>query len=634
MHLKDYLDDLASQYMTRPLPDVSNLAELEEWQTQRRRALFEQWGLSAWAALLGTTPEHQVTRSVDAVDHLIERLWIRTLPDLVVTANMYLPSGLDGPAPAILYLCGHSPRQKLHYQEHARRFAQLGFVTLIVDTVQHGEIPGTHHGSHLEGAFHWMSRGYSPAAAETWNAMRAIDLLVARDDVDAARIGVTGHSGGGAVSWWVAAADPRVRAIAPSSGTGGEASHLRDHTLDGHCDCYFPSWTDGTTSIETYAMVAPRPVLVVAPRYDEIFHPDSPAAIVDRLSTLYRTTGREQDLRMCSVEAGHQYTSASRRAIFAWMLTHVAGVPTTPEDIDDIDGIVHPDEDLQVLTASEPLPPQRNAALPGWFRGPRPQLPERERVREQLRNLILQLSPINPANAPVRIERRYLRADRLTDDLRIDSERTVSLAAILARTLPGGRPGDEDSAAAPDPAVASSALRAGDDSPLPAPPSGGVLTIDLRSPEDGGRRWWTAFSTRWPAPGAHAIFDVRGTGDTGFHPGQAWHLRRAAAMLGRTLPMMRIHDTLSAVHALSRVAQPESTVLRAEGDLAVVALFAAVMEPRITKVHVAQLPPTLDSATNPTGQNDIIEVLHALRIADIPELLTLVDVTQLDNYRK
>lgn len=96
--------------------------------------------------------------------------------------------------------------------------------------------------------------------------MRGIDLLCARSDVDPDRIGATGHSGGGAVSWWVAATDPRVRAIASSSGTAKEASHLRSHTLDGHCDCYFPSWRDGTAIHETYALVAPWPVLVVAPR--------------------------------------------------------------------------------------------------------------------------------------------------------------------------------------------------------------------------------------------------------------------------------------------------------------------------------------------------------------------------------
>ncbi|MGO3288719.1 alpha/beta hydrolase, partial [Brachybacterium sp.] len=556
MHLKDYLDDLATRYTVRPLPAVTDVAGLETWQAQRRQDLFEQWGLSRWAELLGTTPEHRVTGTVEAADHRIERLWIRTLPDLVITANLYVPTGLKAPAPAILYLCGHSPRQKFHYQEHARRFAQLGFVTLIVDTVQHGEIPGTHHGSHLEGAFHWMSRGYSPAAAEAWNAMRAIDLLAARDDVDAARIGATGHSGGGAVSWWVAAADPRVRAIAPSSGTGGEASHLHDHTLDGHCDCYFPSWIDGTASIETYAMVAPRPVLVVAPRHDEIFHPCSPAAIVDRLGELYRVAGREQDLQLCSVEAGHRYTSASRRAISAWMLTHVAGIPTAPEEISDVDGVVHPDEELRVLPTTAPLPSQRNATLPAWFRDRPPSPTDPERVREQLRALVLRLSPIDPKDAPVRISRRYLRGDRLTEDLRIDSEPAVPLAAILSRALPGERPGDEDSTVVPRPDAATSGRAEVDDLPLPAPATGGVLTIDLRSPEDGGHRWWTEFSARWPVAGAHAIVDVRGTGDTGFHPGQAWHLRRASAMLGRTLPMMRIHDTLCAVHALQHVSQP------------------------------------------------------------------------------
>ena len=60
----------------------------------------------------------------------------------------------------------------------------------------------------------WQARGYTPAAVECWNGMRALDYLQSRPEVDPDRLAVTGISGGGAASFWVAAADERVKVAA------------------------------------------------------------------------------------------------------------------------------------------------------------------------------------------------------------------------------------------------------------------------------------------------------------------------------------------------------------------------------------------------------------------------------------
>src|SRR5262249_36953765 len=141
--------------------------------------------------------------------------------------------------PAILYVCGHSARgrdgNKTAFQDHGYWFANNGYICLIVDTLQLGEIPGGHHGTYwrttghykawgltpkpeTEARWGWLSRGYTPAGVECWNGVRGIDYLVSRPDVDPKRIGVTGISGGGAATFWVAAADERVQVAVPVSG--------------------------------------------------------------------------------------------------------------------------------------------------------------------------------------------------------------------------------------------------------------------------------------------------------------------------------------------------------------------------------------------------------------------------------
>ena len=173
-------------------------------------------------------------------DVLIDKLHYQSKPGLYVTANLYRPTNRERKRaeklPGVLYVCGHSGRgrdgNKSAFQDHGFWFANNGYVRLIVDTLQLGEIPGVHHGTygrpwgHLKSwgetdaekmknhnRFWWHSLGYSPAAVECWNGVRGIDYLLTRPEVDPDRIGVTGISGGGAATFWVACADDRVTTL-------------------------------------------------------------------------------------------------------------------------------------------------------------------------------------------------------------------------------------------------------------------------------------------------------------------------------------------------------------------------------------------------------------------------------------
>ena len=129
--------------------------------------------------------------------------------------------GHPQPAPAVLYVCGHGNERtkdnvslgsKTKYQHHGAWLARQGYVCLILDTLQLAEIEGLHHGTYHKDMFWWYSRGYTPAGVEAWNGIRALDYLQARKEVDPERLGVTGRSGGGASSWWIAALDDKPMA--------------------------------------------------------------------------------------------------------------------------------------------------------------------------------------------------------------------------------------------------------------------------------------------------------------------------------------------------------------------------------------------------------------------------------------
>ena len=150
-----------------------------------------------------------------------------------------MPNGLR--RPAILYTCGHNQFQKVDYQAHAR--ASPSWDSCAADwPSQRGEARGYHHGPYEEGWFHWYSRGYTVAGIEMLNGVRGVDLLAARPDVDAGNIGTTGMSGGGSYSWWIPAADERIKAAATHCGTSTLASYIYDRTIDRDCDCQY--WTN------------------------------------------------------------------------------------------------------------------------------------------------------------------------------------------------------------------------------------------------------------------------------------------------------------------------------------------------------------------------------------------------------
>ncbi|HEV3083365.1 MAG TPA: prolyl oligopeptidase family serine peptidase [Gemmataceae bacterium] len=116
--------------------------------------------------------------------------------------------------------------------------------------------------------------GVETTESECWNAMRALDYLQSRPEVDPKRIGITGRSGGGATSWWVGAADERVQCIIPVAGIADLQAHLvegvapryRQGVISGHCDCMYFVNTYRWDFQLVAALCAPRPLLSDLPR--------------------------------------------------------------------------------------------------------------------------------------------------------------------------------------------------------------------------------------------------------------------------------------------------------------------------------------------------------------------------------
>ncbi len=318
-NIRQYLIRVASEITEGSLAGIRSKEDWENIRSDHYDKLVEMLSLEDMPLTRERPPLNvKVTGTVKMKGYRIEKLYYESLPGLYVVANLYIPNDIKKPTAAILYQCGHSFTQKVHYQEHARKFAQLGFVCLITETIQRGEVRGVHHGCYAKGWFQWYSRGYTPAGVEVWNAIRGIDLLAARPEVDPERIGVTGISGGGAMSWFIAAIDPRVKAAAPVCGNSTIQSHILTRTVDGHCDCMFPVNTYGFDMQDIGALITPKPLLIAQADRDGLNTIESVRKVYYDLRELYKLYDAGDKISLVETPGGHSYHPVSRKAIFSF----------------------------------------------------------------------------------------------------------------------------------------------------------------------------------------------------------------------------------------------------------------------------------------------------------------------------
>jgi dienelactone hydrolase len=360
--IQAYLARQASKVEARWPLGAKSLDDWQKLRPQLREQYFTMLGL--WPLPEKSPLQATITRSMPMDGYSVDMIHFQSRPGLYVTGNLYRPENARSGErlPAVLYVCGHSNQgrsgNKSAYQSHGIWFARHGYVCLTIDTLQLGEVAGVHHGTYNLGRWNWHSRGYTPAGVECWNGIRAIDYLQSRDDVDAERIGVTGISGGGAATFWIAAADERAKVAVPISGMCDLESLVGNRVINGHCDCMFLYNNYQWPWALIGALVAPRPMMFANSDADPIFPMDANERISNRLERLYSWYGASDRLETMVSVGGHDYRKDLRQAAFRFINTHLKGDPRPIED-SEIDIAIYKGKDTHF-----PIPPEMLRVFP------------------------------------------------------------------------------------------------------------------------------------------------------------------------------------------------------------------------------------------------------------------------------
>lgn len=594
--IQDYLCQEAGRIEADFLGGIKSADDWKQALPRFRQEYFEMLGL--WPMPERTPLHAAITRELDRGDYVVDMLHYQSRPGLYVTGNLYRPRSVapGQRLPAILYVCGHSPRgrngNKTAYQSHGIWFARHGYICLMLDTLQLGEIAGIHHGTYRQGRWWWLSRGYTPAGVECWNGVRGIDYLVGRPDVDPGRIGVTGISGGGAATFWISAADERVKVAVPVSGLSDLLSYVPDRVVDGHCDCMFLYNTYQWPWARIPALIAPRPLLLVNSDQDSLFPMDGNERVINRLKRVYSLFGASDLVNSVVSIGAHAYRKDIRQAAYRFLNTYLKNDPRPISD-----------SEVDLVTgAAEPVHP-----IP----------PEQLRVFPKDSDL-----PGDALNASIDREFVPMANPALPQEGTFDSWKTERLAKLRRLTfrhfpdrLPSARPIETNSAGV---------VR------LETEPPVSVMLRAVRPPgSDAQRIWVLAADTTEPdlswlkqVAGDHDglfVCEPRGVGNTRWtRKNPPNYVERAHYLLGRTVDSGRVWDLAATARYVGTLAHGQAQVyLAGEGPGAVLVVYAALLEPDIAGVALFRPPASHMDDSAPA-------LLNVLRVCDIPQALGML----------
>ncbi|QEL18493.1 alpha/beta hydrolase family protein [Limnoglobus roseus] len=637
--IDNYFRVQSKQIADQCLNDLTTKADWEKRRVTLRQQYLEMMGL--WPMPARTDLKPVVTGTVEAEKYRVEKLHFQSMPGLYVTANLYLPKGDVKNAPTVLYVCGHgnvvekgvSYGSKVFYQYHPAWFAAHGYACLILDTLQLHEIPGQHHGTYREKMWWWHTRGYTPAGIELWNAIRAIDYLETRPEVDAKRIGLTGRSGGGATSWWTAAADERIQAVVPVAGFADLTAHISDGSqpgspdrlkagvIAGHCDCMFPVNTYRWDFAQIAALIAPRPLLLGNSDADDIFPVAGYRRIAGKVRKVYALYGAEEKFQLLETKGPHKDTPELRVGINKWMNRWLKN-DTTAAVEDDLPPKLPP-EQLKVL-AKTPEDSINTTIQDSFIKPAKIDLPESSAVTKEwwshkrgqlvadLRDKVFSGWAKQPPALGVKAAGEVVHNGVKLQAFDFVSEEAIPLRLFVMSSPEVTKPTHVMLSVLDEMGWQTWCRDLG--------PEYAALLQRKEPIERDEKKFAQNAAVMKQEKVAFAAVCPRGIGPTRWAVDGSTddtQIRRRFPLLGQTLDGQRVWDTRRAVQALAESLKDVPVRLHGERDAAGIALYASLFEPAVAGLDLWHLP---------TTHRDGPILLNVARVLDVPQAVALTTV--------
>jgi cephalosporin-C deacetylase-like acetyl esterase len=608
-----YLNNIGLQMLTQRQREIERLVTIED--VSRRRAYLRERMLDDLGGFPERTPLNaRVVGVLQRPAYKIEKVIFESQPHFYVTANLYLPTTGHPPYPAILFPLGHEPGGKTNptWQQMLGSLAAKGFVALTWDPIGQGERlqiydedlreskVGDSTTEHTVVGTQCLLIGDHLARYTIWDGIRALDYLLSRAEVDPTRVGLTGNSGGGTHTAYIAALDDRIQVAAPSCYI--TSWRLMLNTIGPQdAEQTFPFWLqDGLDYPDYLYAFAPKPYLLLSAIRD--FFPIAGAReTFAEAVRVYSAIGAKEKLGMFEADDGHGYNKSRRLAAYEWFGRWLKGI----EDKD-------PEPQIEMATPEElrctptgqvstslggesvfTLNQKRLERLKANRRTQPGELPRKvqELIHYEPPSTSLQIRPYGT------ISRSGYHIEKLT----YESESGITIPSLLF--VPDG--GDDKKAAV--------LMVSGDGKKASAPEAERLVTSGM----------------------VVLSIDARGFGETQVntdlnskefdHYFGDFRDAMTALLVGRTMVGMRALDITRGVDLLSAREDIDRDKIYAYGKKggSVPALYAAVLDRRIRKVVLEGVLSSYESVVENKIHRQVFEsvVPGALKFYDLPDLV-------------
>jgi hypothetical protein len=354
----------------------------EAWQPraeQVRRQILVAAGL--WPMPVKTPSTPVIHGKVDRDGYTVEKVYFESYPGHFVTGSLYRPKGRSGKLPTVLAPYGHwangrffdaGPKEirwelvrgeerfevggRYILQALCVQLARMGCVVFQYDMVGVADSRQVPHSPEWQPqkdtadrwgfasprALAWLETNFG---LQTYNSIRALDFVCSLSDVDPARIGMTGGSGGGTQTFMLCAVDPRPAVAFPAVMVSTE--------MQGGCNCEnAPYLRIGTGNVEFAALFAPKPLGMTAA---DDWTRNMASKGLPELKQHYKLFGVEDNVMLKPfLHFGHNYNYVSRAVIYSWFNKHLKLGLSDPIVEEDYRPLSIPE--LSVWDAQHPAP--------------------------------------------------------------------------------------------------------------------------------------------------------------------------------------------------------------------------------------------------------------------------------------
>ena len=334
--------------------EIAGLKDGDDWRMRQEQVKIKL------NELVGPFPSKnplnpKVTGVIRKKGYRIEKIIYESMPEFYVTGCLFVPDGIKGKAPAVLNVIGHNQdsfRAEL-YQTVIHNLVKKGIIVFAIDPPGQGE-----HVQYHEPEIGFSSVGYSviehcyfgnqcfltgSSAARYFirDGIRAIDYLLTLKFVDPERIGVTGFSGGGTISSYLAAFDDRIKVSVPCSWATASRRQLETKGAQDAETEFISAVAEGITLEDLLEVRAPKPTLLTFVSRDEYLSLQGAREAFGEALKAYEALGGKDNLELVEDDSKHWMTPKIRTAIYGFFMKHF-NLKGSPEE-----------EPVEILSAGE-----------------------------------------------------------------------------------------------------------------------------------------------------------------------------------------------------------------------------------------------------------------------------------------